>query len=150
MSFMHGAQAGQKFIGVFLLGIMISGKSITTNTSIPIWLMIYAAILIYLGTLIGGYKTIKTVGEKMSKLELYQGTVVDFSTSLCMFISSSFGIPISTSHTKALATAGVLANRKKSSLNFNIIKNILLAGVITIPSCIAISYIITKIIVLII
>jgi len=149
LSFMHGAQSGQKFIGVFILGLMLINNNLTTNFTIPIWLMIYSSFLITMGTLIGGYKTIKTIGMKMTKLELYQGTIVDLSTSICLFISSILGIPISTSHTKSLAITGVMSKRKKSKLNYNIIKRIILAGFITFPCCILLSFIITKLLLIV-
>lgn len=145
MSFMHGAQAGQKFIGVFILGIMlVSGQSGSVSFSIPIWLMIYCSLLMTIGTSIGGYKIIKTVGTKMSNLELYQGAIVDISTAGCLLFASIFGIPMSTSHTKSLVITGVGACRRLSNINWRVVKNILLAGVITFPCCGVFTYIITK------
>ena len=72
MSFMHGAQDGQKFMGVFLLGVALS-NNITgvTNFAIPVWLMIYCSLLMTLGASVGGINIIKTVGTKVSKLEKY-------------------------------------------------------------------------------
>lgn len=145
MSFMHGAQAGQKFIGVFILGIMlVNGVSSSVEFGIPIWLMIYCSLLMTIGTSIGGYKIIKTVGTKMSNLELYQGAVVDISTSACLLFASIFGIPMSTSHTKSLVITGVGACRRLSNINWKIVKNILLAGIITFPCCGLVAFIITK------
>lgn len=146
MSFMHGAQAGQKFIGVFILGILFAnGVHGNTDFTIPVWLMVYCAALMTIGTSIGGYKIIKTVGTKMTKLELYQGAVVDVATSACLLFASTFGIPISTAHTKSLAITGVSACRRLSSINWNVIKKILLAGIVTFPCCGLVSFVITKI-----
>jgi PiT family inorganic phosphate transporter len=145
LAFMHGAQAGLKFIGVFILGIMIYNGNTTLDFNIPLWLMIYCALLMTIGTSIGGYKIIKTIGSKMSKLELYQGTATDIATSLCLLMSSIFGIPVSTSHTKSLAITGVVASRRISSINFNTIKNILLAGIITFPCCGLLAFLLTKV-----
>lgn len=145
MSFMHGAQAGQKFIGVFLMGILVFNGASVGFFSIPIWLMVYCSLLMSLGTAVGGYKIIRTVGMKMSNLELYQGAVADISTSFCLLIASLFGIPISTSHTKSLSIMGVGASRRLSSINFNVVKNILYAGIITFPCCGLLAFIITKI-----
>jgi PiT family inorganic phosphate transporter len=79
MAFMHGAQDGQKFMGVFLLGIFLAkGQSHVTNFSIPLWLMVLCSAVMGLGTSIGGYRIIKAVGMDMVKLEKYQGFSADF------------------------------------------------------------------------
>ena len=146
MAFMHGAQAGLKFIGVFVLGIFIyNGIDVSTEFTIPFWLIVYSSLLMSLGTSIGGYRIIKTVGMKMSNLELYQGAICDIGTSCCLLFSSLFGIPVSTSHTKSLVIMGVSASRRVSSINWNVVKNIVLAGIITFPCCGLVAFTLTKI-----
>ena len=149
MSFMHGAQSGQKFIGIFLLGLMLMNNKIEKIETIPLWLMIYCSILITIGIIIGGKKVIKTVGMRLSNLELYQGAVTDISASLCLLLSTILGFPISTSHTKSMSIVGVSACRRLSSINWNVIKNILLAGLITFPCCGLFAFILTKILLII-
>lgn len=150
MSFMHGSQAGQKFIGVFILGILLSnGITEVADFQIPIWLMVYCALLMTLGTSIGGYKIIKTVGSKVASLELYQGAVSDIATASCLLLASIFGIPVSTAHTKSLAIMGVGASRRLSNINWNIVKRIILAGIITFPCCGLFAFIVTKILLMI-
>ena len=150
MSFMHGAQSGQKFIGIFLLGFMLMGTgNETTITKIPIWLMIYCSVLMAIGVVVGGYKVIRTVGMKLSNLELYQGAVADISAGSVLLLSSLFGFPISTSHTKSMSIVGVSACRRITSINWNVIKNILLSGFITFPCCGLFAYILTKVLLLI-
>jgi len=74
MAYMHGAQDGQKFMGVFMLGIFLAnGQGNVTNFQIPIWLMILCSFVMALGTSIGGYKIIKTVGMGMVRMGAYQG-----------------------------------------------------------------------------
>lgn len=146
LSFMHGAQAGQKFIGVFLLGtVFLNGSTGSLNFDIPIWLMIYCSLLMAIGTSLGGYKVIKTIGMKMSNLELYQGAIADVTTSGCLLLSSIFGIPVSTAHTKSSVIMGVGASKRLKNINWNIVKRILLAGIITFPCCGGLAFIITKI-----
>ena len=150
MSFMHGAQSGQKFIGIFLLGFMLMGAGNELMiSSIPVWLMIYCSFLMSIGILIGGYKVIKTVGMKLSCLELYQGAVADISAGSVLLLSTLFGFPISTSHTKSMSIVGVSACRRVSSINWNIIKNILLSGLVTFPFCGLFAYVLTKILLII-
>ena len=138
-AFMHGAQDGQKFIGVFLLGTMLATGSKTTF-SIPIWLSIYCAVLMALGAIIGGRKIIATVGMKMAKLEKYQGSAADIASSLCLLGSSIFGIPLSTTHIKATAIMGVGASRGFSRVNWNVAKSMVLTWIFTFPGCGLIGY----------
>ena len=139
MAFMHGAQDGQKFMGVFFLGTMLSTGS-KSSFSIPIWLIIYCASLMALGVIIGGRKIIKTVGMKMVKLEKYQGSSADIASALCLFGSSILGIPLSTTHIKTTAIMGVGASRGLSRVNWNVAKNMVLTWIFTFPGCGLIGY----------
>lgn len=146
MAFMHGAQDGQKFIGVFLLGVSLAnGYSNVSTFSIPIWLMILCSFLMTLGTSIGGYKIIKTVGMKMAKLEVYQGAAADISSAGCLLISSILGIPVSTTHTKTTSIMGVGASKRLSNVNWRIVKEMVLAWVLTFPGCGLLGYLVTVI-----
>ena len=144
MAFMHGAQDGQKFIGIFLLGISLAnGITDAEVFEIPIWLMIMCSVIMTLGTSIGGYKIIKTVGLKMVKLEAYQGASADISSSICLLVSTLFGIPVSTTQVKTTAIMGVGASRNLSKVNWGIVKNMVLAWIITFPACGLLGYITT-------
>lgn len=144
MAFMHGAQDGQKFMGVFLLGVALANGYTNVNTfQIPIWLMICCSFLMTLGTSIGGYRIIKTVGMKMSKLEVYQGASADISSAGCLLISSVFGIPVSTTHTKATAIMGVGASKRISNVNWRVVKDMVLAWILTFPGCGLLGFLMT-------
>ncbi len=85
MAFMHGAQDGQKFMGVFMLGIFLAkGQGNVSNFQIPFWLMILCSLVMALGTSMGGYRIIKAVGMDMVKLEKYQGFSADLAAALCL------------------------------------------------------------------
>ena len=145
MSFMHGAQDGQKFIGVMLLGVSLSnGIDSSENFITPIWMMILCAIIITLGTSVGGYKIIKSVGMDMVKLESYQGFCADLSGAVCLLLSSVLGLPVSTTHTKTTSIMGAGAAKKLSDVNYNIVKDMILAWSLTFPCCMLIGYITTK------
>lgn len=136
MAFMHGAQDGQKFMGVFLLGIFLSqGKGDTNSFQIPIWLMVLCSLVMALGTSIGGYRIIKSVGMDMVKLEKYQGFSADLSAVVCLFLASTFGLPVSTTHTKTTAIMGVGAAKRLSSVNWGIVREMLSAWILTFPGC---------------
>ncbi|MCT7755839.1 MAG: inorganic phosphate transporter, partial [Lactobacillus iners] len=141
-----GAQDGQKFIGVLLLGIAFAnGHSDLVNTFIPIWLMMICSTVMGVGTSVGGEKIIKAVGMDMVKLEKYQGFASDLAGALCILISTLTGVPISTTHTKTSAIMGVGAVRRLSSINLSVVKDMMLTWVFTFPGCGIISYIMAKI-----
>ncbi len=144
MAFMHGAQDGQKFIGIFLLAVELS-NGITNSGSfeIPFWLMVLCSLVMTLGTSIGGYKIIKTVGMKMVKMEPYQGASADLASSLSLFASTLFGVPVSTTQVKTTAIMGVGASKRLSNVNWDIVKNMFLAWIITFPACGILGYLTT-------
>ena len=145
MSFMHGAQDGQKFMGVFMLGIFLAaGQSNVTVFVIPIWLMILCSAVMALGTSIGGYRIIKAVGMDMVKLTKYQGFAADMAAASCLLLSSLTGIPVSTTHTKTTAIMGVGAAKRISNVNWGVVKEMVMAWVLTFPGCGLIGYIMTK------
>ncbi len=145
MSFMHGAQDGQKFIGVLFLGVAFcNGQSGLSDTSIPVWLMLLCSIVMGVGTSVGGEKIIKSVGMDMVKLEKYQGFAADLAASFCLLLSSLFGIPVSTTHTKTSAIMGVGAVRRLSAINFGVVKDMMLTWVFTFPGCGLISFCMAK------
>lgn len=136
MAFMHGAQDGQKFIGVFLLAIELScGITNSESIQIPFWLMLFCSSIMTLGTSIGGYKIIKTVGMKMVKMEAYQGASADIASSSSLLVCTLLGVPVSTTQVKTLAIMGVGASKRISNVNWKIVKNMFLAWIITFPAC---------------
>ena len=145
MSFMHGAQDGQKFIGVLFLGIAFSnGQGSVSGISIPVWLMLVCSVVMAAGTSVGGEKIIKSVGMDMVKLEKYQGFSADLSAAFCLLYSSLFGIPVSTTHTKTSAIMGVGAVKRLSSINLGVVKEMVLTWIFTFPGCGLISFIMAK------
>ena len=145
MSFMHGAQDGQKFMGVILLCVLlVNGKNTDVSVQMPIWLMLLCSAVMGLGTSIGGKKIIKSVGMDMVKLEKYQGFSADIAASIALLFSSVFGIPVSTTHAKTTSIMGVGAVRRISAINFSVVKEMITAWILTFPGCGLIGYIMTK------
>ncbi len=145
MSFMHGAQDGQKFIGVLFLGVAFcNGQTSVLGAVIPVWLMILCSVVMGVGTSVGGEKIIKSVGMDMVKLDKYQGFAADLSAATCLLLSSTFGIPVSTTHTKTSAIMGVGAVQRLSAINFGVVKEMLLTWVFTFPGCGLISFLMAK------
>ena len=145
MSFMHGAQDGQKFIGVLFLGMAFcNGQSSVAGVVIPVWLMLLCSVIMGLGTSVGGERIIKSVGQDMVKLEKFQGFSADLSSALCLLLMTVLGIPVSTTHTKTSAIMGVGAVKRLSAINFGVVKDMMLTWVFTFPGCGIISYIMAK------
>lgn len=141
MAFMHGAQDGQKFMGVFLLGIFLAdGRSGAARFMIPFWMMVLCSLVMAAGTAVGGKKIIKTVGDDMVKLEKPQGFAADTAGALCLFFASSAGIPVSTTHVKTAAIMGAGASGDVSSLNLKIVEEMIAAWILTFPGCGVIGY----------
>ncbi|MDR3242971.1 MAG: inorganic phosphate transporter [Clostridiales Family XIII bacterium] len=136
LAFMHGAQDGQKFMGVFLLGVFLAeGRGDVDEFIIPLWLMILCSLVMALGTSIGGYRIIKAVGMDMVKLEKHQGFSADLAAVLCLLAASLWGLPVSTTHTKTTAIMGVGAAKRVSSVNWKIAGDMVVAWILTFPGC---------------
>ena len=145
MAFMHGAQDGQKFLGVLLLGLFLVNDMDTTNgATLPVWMMILCSIVMGVGTSIGGKKIIKSVGMDMVKLEKYQGFSADVAASFGIFLSTVFGIPVSTTHMKTTAIMGVGAVKRMSAINYSVVKDMILTWVLTFPGCGLIGFFMAK------
>ena len=145
MAFMHGAQDGLKFIGVFILGMFIAhGEGDKGHvSSIPLWLIILVSVVMALGTSVGGYRIIKAVGMDMVKLKKYQGFAADVAGSLCLLAATLFGLPVSTTQAKTMAISGVGAAKRLSSVKWSVVKEMVLTWVLTFPGCGLISFLIT-------
>ena len=141
MSFMHGAQDGQKFIGVLLL----CTGTINKTTNISPFIILLCSVIMALGTLSGGKKIIKAVGMDMVKLEKYQGFSADLAAALSLLLSTIFGFPVSTTHAKTTAMMGSGAARSKRSINPAVIKDIAMTWVLTFPGCGVLGFVVTKI-----
>lgn len=146
MAFMHGAQDGQKFIGVFLLGVFLAeGQANVTHFVIPVWVMVLCSAVMGLGTSIGGYRIIKSVGMSMVRLERYQGFAADLAAVVCLLFSSLVGVPVSTTHTKTAGIMGVGAAKRVSSVHWGVVRGMVLAWVLTFPGCGLIGFFVAKV-----
>ena len=106
--------------------------------------MVLSSAVMALGTSIGGYKIIKAVGMDMVKLEKYQGFSADLAGAGCLLISSVVGMPVSTTHTKTTAIMGVGAAKRLSSVNWGVVKEMVLTWVLTFPGCGVIGFLMAK------
>ncbi len=147
-AFMHGAQDGQKFMGIFLLGMALSDGQTTFSLGAgvipPLWLMILCSLIMAAGTMMGGMKIIKSVGMDMVKMEKYQGFAADVSATVGLLACSALGMPVSTTHAKTMSIMGVGAAKSWRSLNLNVVKEMVLTWVLTFPGCGLVGFLMTK------
>lgn len=148
MSFMHGAQDGQKFMGILVLALLLSnGQNPGEMAGIQPagWLMLLCSVVMGLGTAIGGKKIIKSVGMDMVKLEKFQGFSADIASSLSLLFCSIFSLPVSTTHAKTTSIMGVGAVRSVKAINFSVVKEMVMTWFLTFPGCGLVGFIMTKI-----
>ena len=151
MAFMHGAQDGQKFMGIILLCVFtLQGQGAAASSfEIPMWLMIVCSLIMAAGTAMGGKKIIKSVGMDMVKLEKYQGFSADIASSLALVFCSVFGLPVSTTHVKTTSIMGVGAVKRISAINFGVVKEMVMTWILTFPGCGILAFLVTKLFLLI-
>ena len=138
MAFSHGSNDGQKFMGVFALALVLGGKM--THFAVPVWVMLLCGAVMGLGTAVGGWRIIKTMGFKITKLEPVNGFAAESSGSIAILLASHFGIPLSTTHCIGTSIIGVGATRRLSAVRWGVAGNIVTAWIITFPVCFVLGY----------
>ena len=127
----HGTNDAQKTMGI-IAGVLFTAGYIKTF-SIPIWVILIAHTAIGLGTLSGGWRIIHTMGSKITKLQPVGGFAAETAGAITLFLASSFGIPVSTTHTITGAIVGVGATRRLSAVRWGVAGRIVWAWILTIP-----------------
>ena len=127
----HGANDGQKTMGIIVLILFSAGM--IPELEMPLWVIFAAATMMGLGTFFGGYKVIKTLGVKVTKLKPYQGFCAETGGGLMLAIFATLGIPASTTHAITGTIMGSGAARRKRSVRWKVGRQIIFAWIITIP-----------------
>jgi PiT family inorganic phosphate transporter len=130
----HGGNDAQKTIGIIWLLLIANGYSNPNDTLPPYWVIMFCYLAISLGTLFGGWRIVKTMGQKITKLKPVGGFCAETGGALTLFIASFFGIPVSTTHTITGAIVGVGSTRRASSVHWGVAGNIIWAWIFTIPA----------------
>jgi PiT family inorganic phosphate transporter len=131
MAFNHGQNDAQKSMGIIALALVLTYHP--DHFSVPVWVMVSCAVAMGLGTMLGGWRIIHTMGSKMIKLQPINGFAAETTASMIIAGASHFGIPVSTTHVISTAIMGVGATRRLSAVRWGIVGNILWAWVLTIP-----------------
>jgi inorganic phosphate transporter, PiT family len=129
----HGGNDAQKTMGIIAV-LLFSQGHLGTDFYVPFWVVITCQAAIGLGTLVGGWRIVHTVGSKITRMTPVQGCCASAGGAIMLFAATYLGIPVSTTHTVTGAIIGVGAARKVSAVRWNIAGNIVIAWVITLPA----------------
>ena len=145
MAFTHGNNDAQKSMGIITLALVSAGM-VDKDAGIPIWVKIACAVAMALGTSVGGWKIIKTMGVNMIKLQPIGGFAAETAAAAVIEAATSIGAPVSTTHVISTAIMGVGASKRFSAVKWVLARNIVWAWVFTIPVTAILGMLITLII----
>src|SRR4030042_1334953 len=135
-SFTHGTNDAQKGMGIITLVLLIDtpGSSSMSEFIVPLWVMVACHAAISLGTFFGGWKIVRTMASRITKLDPYQGFCAETGAALLLYGTANLGIPVSTTHTISGAIMGVGATRRLSAVRWGVGRKIVAAWILTIPA----------------
>ncbi|MEX2150168.1 MAG: inorganic phosphate transporter [Steroidobacteraceae bacterium] len=128
----HGSNDAQKTMGIIWLLLIAAGA--TTTEHLPYWVVISCYLAIAFGTLFGGWRIVKTMGQRITKLKPVGGFAAETGGAMSLFLASSFGIPVSTTHTITGAIIGVGSTRRVRAVRWGVAGNVVIAWILTIPA----------------
>jgi PiT family inorganic phosphate transporter len=133
MAFSHGSNDGQKFIGAFTLVLLLGGA--IPAFAVPLWVILLCGFTMAMGTAVGGWRIVRTMGLRLTKLEPVHGFAAETAAAATIELATRLGVPLSTTHTISTAIMGVGATRRMSAVRWGVTRNIVTAWVLTFPVC---------------
>ena len=130
----HGGNDAQKTIGIIWMMLMATGYATAADKSPPTWVIVSCYMAIGLGTMFGGWRIVKTMGQKITKLKPVGGFCAETGGAMTLFIATALGIPVSTTHTITGAIVGVGSTQRASAVRWGVAGNIIWAWIFTIPA----------------
>ena len=130
----HGGNDAQKTIGIIWMLLIATGYSAASDSSPPTWTIVSCYLAIGAGTMFGGWRIVKTMGQKITKLKPVGGFCAETGGAITLFLATSLGIPVSTTHTITGAIVGVGSVQRASAVRWGVAGNIVWAWVLTIPA----------------
>jgi PiT family inorganic phosphate transporter len=130
----HGGNDAQKTIGIIWMLLIATGHAVAADRFPPGWVIWCCYIAIALGTMFGGWRIVKTMGQKITKLKPVGGFCAETGGAITLFLASALGIPVSTTHTITGAIVGVGSTRRASAVRWGVAGNIVWAWIFTIPA----------------
>ena len=140
LAFSHGGNDAQKTMGVITMALASYYGWTGSQWSVPLWVILAAATSMGLGTSIGGWRIVRTIGLKVVELRPINGFAAETAAAAIIEVASRFGIPVSTTHVISSAILGVGATKRLSAVRWGIAGHIVVAWVVTIPACIALGW----------
>ncbi|HIJ17155.1 MAG TPA: inorganic phosphate transporter, partial [Thermoplasmata archaeon] len=139
-SLTHGTNDAQKGMGIIMMVIFVSSASAPSEEfSVYTWVMLACGLSIALGTFFGGWRIVKTMASRITKLEPYQGFCAETGGAGVLLVTAIFGIPVSTTHTISGSIMGVGATKRFSAVRWGLGRRIVVAWIVTIPAAATIS-----------
>jgi PiT family inorganic phosphate transporter len=135
----HGGNDAQKTIGIIWMMLVASGFAAASDARPPSWVVWSCYTAIGLGTMFGGWRIVKTMGQKITKLKPVGGFCAETGGAITLFLATALGVPVSTTHTITGAIVGVGSTRRVSSVRWGIAGNIVWAWIFTIPASAAVA-----------
>ena len=133
VAFTHGTNDAQKTMGIIALALVSTGHLSAEEFDVPLWVIVSAATAMALGTYAGGWRIIRTLGQRVAKLEPPQGFAAETATATILWFTGTIGFPVSTTHTISGSVLGAGAVRGFSAVRWGVAGNILVAWVLTLP-----------------
>lgn len=135
----HGGNDAQKTIGIIWLLLIATGHAAAGDAEPPLWTVLACYIAIGLGTMFGGWRIVKTMGQRITKLKPVGGFCAEAGGAMTLFIATGLGVPVSTTHTITGAIVGVGSTQRAASVRWGVAGNIVWAWVLTIPAAAAVA-----------
>ena len=132
MAFAHGSNDAQKTMGIVTLALFSAG--VIPTVDVPVWVIIVAASAISLGTAVGGWRIMRTMGRKVVELEPIHGFAAETTAATVLLVTAHLGMPVSTTHVISSAIMGVGSSKGPRGVRWGVARTILLAWVVTIPA----------------
>ena len=130
----HGGNDAQKTIGIIWMLLIATGYASSTDAAPPNWTIISCYVAIAMGTMFGGWRIVKTMGQRITKLKPVGGFCAETGGAITLFLATALGIPVSTTHTITGAIVGVGSTQRASAVRWGVAGNIIWAWVLTIPA----------------
>ena len=140
----HGSNDAQKTMGIIAIALITTGN-LATNAVIPLWVVLACHSAMAIGTLMGGWRIVKTMGSRVTHLSPFQGFSAETAGAITLFGTSALGIPVSTTHTIAGAIVGTGVLKRLSAVRWGITRRIVISWIITIPVTAAVAFILQRI-----
>ena len=130
----HGGNDAQKTIGIIWMLLIATGYTSASESTPPVWTIVSCYVAIAAGTMFGGWRIVKTMGQRITKLKPVGGFCAETGGALTLFLATGLGIPVSTTHTITGAIVGVGSTRRASAVRWGVAGNIVWAWIFTIPA----------------